>query len=442
MIESRYNFYIPDGEKILFFNGVSGKVFSVSKENSLFLKKIICNEENQLKEPEICDYLIQMRFLVESYEAEFNYLKKLNRRKIKDSEYYLVVNPTQNCIFKCWYCYETHLKSNMKNNVRSNVNKLIYNTLERPDIESFALGWFGGEPLMYFDEVVYPLSLHAWKEAKMRGKAFNNSMTTNGYLLTKHVIEKCNDINLRRIQVTLDGDEERHNSTRNMKGKPSFKTIIQNCIDYCSFSHNNTVILRINFTDEIIQTDFSQVLDIIPKEIRPQMNVQFKRVWQTYDKKKQKTPDGLMKNKERVRSMCFNSSCYTDYAVFSGYSCYADRLNYANINFDGKVYRCTAMDYNSDNSLGYLSDEGEIVWDLDKLKYIDAKPYFDNSHCSKCKFLPICGGPCFQKRYQSLIHKTPFCSFDKADISTNDFIKEYYFAVQKDRKLQDISSPA
>lgn len=440
MIESIYNFYIPDGENVLFFNGVSGKVFSVSKQNSLYLQDIICNEENQLKEPKICNYLEQMRFLVESHDAEFNYLKELNRKKIKSSEYYLVLNPTQNCIFRCWYCYETHLKSKMTENVKLNISKFIHNTIDRADIDYFALGWFGGEPLMYFDEAVYPLSLYAKKEAKIRGKAFSNSMTTNGYLLTKRIIEKCNEIDLRNIQVTLDGDEESHNFTRNMKGKPSFNTIIQNCIDYCTFSKNNTVILRINYTDKIIQTDFSQVLNIIPNEIRTQIDVQFKRVWQTYETKKQQTPEGLKENKERMRNMCFNSSCCTNNAVFAGYSCYADRLNYANINFDGRVYRCTAMDYSLENSLGILNDEGEIKWDYSKLKDMDAKPYFDNTHCSKCKYLPVCGGPCFQKRYQSKIQGTPFCTFDKEDLSTNDYIKEYYLFTQKNRHTREVSS--
>lgn len=426
MIESRYNFYIPDGENMLFFNGVSGKVFLVSNDNAQYLKDIMSNEVNQSKEPNICGYLAQMRFLVESYDAEFNYLKELNRKKIKSSEYYLVINPTQNCIFRCWYCYETHIKSRMTKDVRLNINKFIYNVIDRPDIDYFALGWFGGEPLMYFDDVVYPLSLYAQAEAKKRGKAFSNSMTTNGYLLTKRNIEKFDEINLRNIQVTLDGDENSHNNTRNMKGKPSFNIIIQNCIDFCSYSKNNTVILRINYTDEIIQTDFSHVLNVIPKEFRSQIDVQFKRVWQTYETKKQKTPVGLKENKDNIRKMCFNSAYHTSVAAFSGYSCYADRLNYANINFDGKVYRCTAMDYNSNNSLGYLNSKGELIWDNHKLNDIDDKPYFDNANCSECKYLPICGGPCFQKKYLSKIKGTNYCSFDKEDISVRDYIIDYY----------------
>lgn len=62
------------------------------------------------------------------------------------------------------------------------------------------------------------------------GAQFSNSMTTNGFLLTEDIIQKCMEIRLNELQVTLDGDKEAHNKIRNQKGELSFDKILQNCI--------------------------------------------------------------------------------------------------------------------------------------------------------------------------------------------------------------------
>lgn len=40
-----------------------------------------------------------------------------------------------------------------------------------------------------------------------------------------------------------------------------------------------------------------------------------------------------------------------------------------------KILICTAMDYNIQNSFGMLNEQGEIVWDENKLQGIDNAPY-------------------------------------------------------------------
>ena len=47
----------------------------------------------------------------------------------------------------------------MSKTTLESLKKLIIKVLDREDIDKLMLGWFGGEPLMYFDEIVYPLSV-------------------------------------------------------------------------------------------------------------------------------------------------------------------------------------------------------------------------------------------------------------------------------------------
>lgn len=174
MVESKYNYYITDDDDkcVICLNGISRKIFSVEIKTFTFLKQLFTDEELQKEEPEIVKWLVNMCFLVNDNKSETDYLLKLNRENATSGLYHLVINPTQDCIFRCWYCYETHLQSRMDGNVIENIKKLIVKTLDREDISQFMLGWFGGEPLMYFDEIVYPLSRFAKHEAESRGKKF------------------------------------------------------------------------------------------------------------------------------------------------------------------------------------------------------------------------------------------------------------------------------
>ena len=426
MVGSKYNYFINYGSDIICLNGISHKVFLVNKKSYDYIIQLIENKNGeQEKDPEITELLATMHFLVENNYDEINYFLKRKHEDMHSSLFHLILNPTQDCIFRCWYCYETHRHGKMSLDLMNRIKKLSINTLKKNDINEFMLSWFGGEPLMYFDSIVYPLSVFIKNEAERLGKEFKCNMTTNGFLLSKKIIEKCGEISLNSLQVTIDGDESQHNRTRNCNGKGSFKTIIENCICYCSYSKKNKLVLRINYTDEIIKTDFSKVLECIPMVIRPQIEILFKRVWQTYSDKEKKTPDGLLENMAKLHQMNFKMADRFDFQFIKGCICYADRVNYANINFDGKVYRCTAMDYNH-NSFGSLNEEGEIVWDNSKLHDIDAKPYILDTKCMECNLLPLCGGPCFMRKYQFITENTDYCKKDILDTGLEEFVINFY----------------
>ena len=66
------------------------------------------------------------------------------------SHYKLIINPTMNCNFKCWYCYETHIKdSKMDNNIIEKVSKLISNILDINELRSFELSFWRRTFLYY-----------------------------------------------------------------------------------------------------------------------------------------------------------------------------------------------------------------------------------------------------------------------------------------------------
>ena len=117
--------------------------------------------------PGFYDTLKKSGFIVPKEQDELK--KAINAREIidlNDQVYEMVINPTMNCNFKCWYCYESHIKSSkMKPENINKVKAVIDNILnENPNLKFFHLSWFGGEPLLYFNDVVKPISEYLRKQ--------------------------------------------------------------------------------------------------------------------------------------------------------------------------------------------------------------------------------------------------------------------------------------
>lgn len=71
----------------------------------------------------------------------------------------ITVNPTINCNFRCWYCYEDHVVgSKMDAGVMKSVAAYLERYLsENAGTSQFNLSFFGGELLLYFKDNVRPL---------------------------------------------------------------------------------------------------------------------------------------------------------------------------------------------------------------------------------------------------------------------------------------------
>lgn len=425
-MESKYNYYIKQNDHFICLNGITGKIFKINQEGFIFFCNIISNEDLQKEYATITQKLYKDGFLVNNEFEEIEKLRNAYNEDKLNPIYHLVINPTLNCNFNCWYCYETHSKEIMTSETFEKIQKLIRYQLEKDEIEGIHLSWFGGEPLMCFKNIIYPLSLYAQEIALKMGKRYSSSMTTNGYLLTDDIIKLCYEINLNSLQVTIDGNSRTHDKIRNHNGKPSFDKIMSHCISFCSFSKSNKIILRVNYTDDSLCIDYDQLLDIIPKNIRSQINIDFQRVWQTYDKESEshEKHSMLQQNKRNIAHAGFNVSTGGFFNLHKGCVCYADRKNYAHINYDGNVYRCTARNYTKENSLGFIDNNGNIIWKKE-IGNFSEKPFFENSKCLDCHYLALCGGPCFS---EAMKFKSELCDcdLDNSDTLLEQYICDYY----------------
>ena len=97
----------------------------------------------------------------------------LRERKLMDivnySKLYLVIMPTEQCNFRCEYCYETHEKGKMSKKTQDALIRYVQKNIYR--YTGLNVGWFGGEPLEALDVIEY-LSQNFMKICKVAKKPY------------------------------------------------------------------------------------------------------------------------------------------------------------------------------------------------------------------------------------------------------------------------------
>jgi len=392
---NKYLYIVPKINTIVLYNLVTNNIFAITEDRYALLNSKR-EKLSELKEerPAFFSAMEKLGVIVPQSFDELDYVKMMNKKVVfSNSEYRLTINPTLECNFNCWYCYEGHQEGRMLQDVMEAVVNHIKLKIEDKSLRFLQLDWFGGEPLLYFDEVVYPLSKQIKQLVDEKQIPFSNSATTNGYLINKERIDKFREIGLNHFQITLDGNEATHNKIRFEKNKEgSFKKIIEN-INLLAENAYFSVLLRINYTQKTLK-DINEIIDLFSEKAKEKITVLFQQVWQDAIKEYVSVEE----NKAEFEKRGFKIKKYETNSNF--YVCYADKEQQAVINYDGKVHKCTARDFTEKNELGVLQQNGEIQWNIPKLSKRLAKATFENKYCLECNLLPVCMGPCSQKVFE------------------------------------------
>jgi len=396
---SQFNSVVPFGDKFVVYNSFEDRAIFIENELKELLEEVESIDKLQDIHPAFFDYLKKENFILEAQVDELQKVKDVVSKVDNNPKTFLLtVNPTMNCNFKCWYCYETRVKqSRLEAPVVESINKFITQTIGKEDIKHFNLSFFGGEPLLYFSITVVPIIDHLINEGKKFDKSFHVSFTTNGYLINDDLIKYFLDKNIKvSFQITFDGYAEQHDSVRFVsKTRGSYRDIVTNIKKLLKYDNFN-VIARINYTSENIQNCHKTIDDFedIPGKIRESRIVfDFQRVWQDRNLGDD-TENVVEENTYKIDKKGFITSTFCSHNGVKD-SCYADKRNSAVINYNGDVYKCTARDFSSENREGYIDSEGCLVWENDSLEHrMQAK--FKNRPCLMCKILPLCNGGCSQ----------------------------------------------
>lgn len=110
-----------------------------------------------------------------------------------------------------------------------------------------------------------------------------------------------------------------------------------------------------------------------------------------------------------------------------GCICYGDKYYHAELNYDGKVYRCTSRGYTEKQLMGELGEDGIIKWNEKMMAKRYSKAPFENELCLTCKYLPLCLGFCSQKLLElSEKELEELCCLRYMDVYPETMILNYF----------------
>ncbi|MCG8410345.1 MAG: radical SAM protein [Bacteroidales bacterium] len=416
-----YLYFLEYNEDVVCLNLLNKQIIILEGKKYNQLKQTK-NNIDSLKEinPNLFSLLLKLEFIIKAEINEMDWINSdYNVEIFRNTSYRLTVLPTLNCNYRCWYCYETKDPKLMSKDVFQRIIKHINYKIDVDKVTKIDLDWFGGEPLIGFEKVVYPLSLKAKDICKKNKIGFTNQITTNGLLVNESMIDKFNCIKLNNFQITLDGNKYYHEKVK--KGINTYQRTVNNINLLCSHIDNINLVLRINFTDQNLESSVD-IIEDINKENRKKIEVSFQRVWQIKDNNQ------YYYNVDKIKAI-FKAEGFklSEYNIQLVQACYVDRLEQAIINYNGDVFKCTARDFLQENREGILDSEGFIDWDFSKQYKRFGKKRYENEMCLNCDLLPACYGPCSQKVLE--INPDNFdkiCNYNGLKLSIDEMLKRYY----------------
>ena len=360
-------------------------------------------EDNSLdiiasKHPQLFKTLLDGKFIIESQAVEWEEVVKTWKREDTESDRFtLIINPTLKCNMKCWYCYESHkTEAVMKSDTLLSILRFISNKVTENGLKGLNVDFFGGEPLLYFKEIVKPILEHAYNECVNNNVQLYVSFTTNGYLLSNDIYKeliKYTEWEVVRLQITIDGNREFHNKTRALGGtKETYDVIVSHIKQFATKGF--LILVRFNYTEKNISSFFDVIEDFasLPEQCKEHLNFSLQKVWQVEDTEK------LDNEAKRLREALISEGFKCEPLVLTHNRCYADKDNTVVINYDGNIYKCTARDFSEETKEGILHRNGSLEWN--KRSEIRAAVKYGKEICHSCQLFPLCNAGCSQNKME------------------------------------------
>lgn len=301
----------------------------------------------------------------------------------------LILYPTEQCNFRCTYCYEDFSLGKMTPDIIRGVKALISERIST--INLLQISWFGGEPLVAKD-VIYEVCEHAQRECEKHGVLFAGNLTTNGYFLDVGTARRLQVFSQGRYQISLDGYGGDHDKTRKlMSGGGTFDRIWANMKALRDTDIPFHITFRVHLTtDNLASVErlaeamreeflydkrfgvFIKPIEnlgnnaanafMIPKAEREAIHARIARAFAL------QTPAAGAPSGDAAAAPAAPGAGVSA-EVAAPKICYAARPNSLAIRANGVVQKCTVLMSDEKNRLGVIGGDGAIHIDRAKMAY-------------------------------------------------------------------------
>lgn len=427
---SRYNLmFQSERNGWLLYNSASNAFLQMEEDTANMVQKIIAAPD-AIKYEEIPQLYLHLRnggFLVEDTQDD-DFYRILKMRRITanyaGNTLMLTIAPSRACNFACPYCYEENRTPSLM--TEETEEAVIAFIKKHKAVRRLSLVWYGGEPLIVFEKIK-----RLNKRIEELDLPYSSFIVTNGYLLTQEVIDSLDSLKINRMQITLDGNKDTHDSRRHLiGGGATYDKIVSNIDKLMASDWKGNLQIRVN-VDPSNRTEFADVYRFIqeryPEEFEKRVSV-----YPGFVHTETANPDTNCFFDSRDKGQ-FLLDLYREYGInalsvfphMTTGGCTMTKRNAYVVGPDGELYKCW-------NDVGVPELEignvrSFLNWNMPLVaEAMVGASYLDDPACTSCFFFPICDGGCAKMRLLNNRDngKRDVCSYFKNHIKV--FLELYY----------------
>lgn len=379
--------------------------------------------------------LVDNKFLIDYDFDESLLVEAMHKRHVYSNDWlYLTILPTNNCNFRCIYCYESPAEETMDDQTEKNILDFCRKNVKK--YKKVRLNWFGGEPLLQRERVLR-MSKEINDICKENKIPLIGMITTNGYNLDLETFKSLVSCRILSYQVCVDGAEATHNIQRpHYANNDSFQKVYSNLV---SIKNNvNTysfkMVIRANMTP-FVEEHLDEYLNLLAKDFGndKRFSVYFQGVRDWGGNRIAESNIEILPDEESYYRKWYdvasekglNSADFISVGPVTG-MCEANLKNGYLVYYDGSVHKCSLASqdekYKDIDNIGYIADGGNMIIDNEKtVRWIVNRVH--NKNCYNCELFPICcSGSCpFSKNIKNSPSCLPIREMIKAHLRCLDY---------------------
>jgi uncharacterized protein len=395
---SAFNVYMPDYPETgstLIYNTFSGGFVTLDAETLAVLHRADAGaeldaSEQQLIDPDFFDESVGI--LTESRAVEEKAWRDHHHAWRSSTRMDIILSTTFACNFDCTYCIQSDVLDGhvMSAETAGRTAEWLANRAREIGARDIRIDFIGGEPLLQpqrVEQVVRELA----RRLEGTGVRLTFGLITNGYFLTRELVESWIPLGLRQAKVTLDGDETTHAITRRSKkkGENSFQTIFDNVIAVSSLID---VYLTGNYQLDTVHGFLPLIQKLKEAGFKPGSRVKFSPAVEQLGAPTDAGSGACNWGGSSPEYMV----AFTDEARRAGFSpadvtaigpCAFHRKHSYSIDPDGNIYKCPGFLGKAAWAVGHVASGLRERYD----RLANANP---QRLCGSCAHRPSCSGGC------------------------------------------------
>jgi uncharacterized protein len=402
-VPSRFNARAVDEDgRLLLWNTLSGTVnaFEAPDRDRVLARLSIAGVAAPLDRA--AEYLAKRGYLVREGVDQVDVFRyHYGREQWRTDLLQFILLASEDCNFRCVYCYEKFERGTMTPETRQGVLNLLRQ--RAPQLKHLRVSWFGGEPL-YGWEAIEELEPVFNRVARERNIPFAQDMTTNGYLLTEERATKLLEWGCRHYQITVDGLPAQHDCKRvGRDGSATYHVIMENLRSLRERRNEAfTVALRVNFDQDNFPA-LGPFLETLSEDFAgdSRFSMRFHAVGKWGGSRDAELSTCGVDEKTYLRQLQGRATelgLHQDGGVHAiaapgSQVCYAARPFNFIVGATGKLMKCTIALYDlPENVVGQLHPDGTLELEDEHMRRWVNPHWETDSLCKSCHVLPGCQG--------------------------------------------------